>query len=138
MKDDDGEDTDDCRDALGLSMKRFVCLILMTIVSLSAAWAAAEEKTLSGTYQLGGKTLVDPPADEPPDTHFRMTLTGAAAQDLYRSMKVRAKSNACGDAGSLLKTIGQMQCERSADGKRYQCSFAIDIAGQRITGGTVC
>ena len=78
-------------------MNRFVVTFLLLVISPGAV--AGQEKSLSGRYQLSGKTVIDPPADEPADTHFRIALEGAAAQDLYRSMKVAAKPNECGTGG---------------------------------------
>jgi hypothetical protein len=117
-------------------MKRIAAalLLLATAVPL-AAW---EDRLLTGSYNIAGQTIVDPPGTEAQNTHMYFTLSGASAQDLYNSMKVRPKPDVCRGGGALTKAIGQMRCTRSATGKEFQCWFAIDIASQRITGGVVC
>jgi|SRR4029453_10784942 hypothetical protein len=117
-------------------MKRIaVALLLFTAALPSAAW---EDKLLTGFYNIAGQTIVDPPANEAQNTHMYFTLSGVSARDLYNSMKVQAKPDVCRGGGALTKSIGQMQCTRSTSGSEFQCSFAIDIANQRITGGVVC
>jgi len=117
-------------------MKRMVATLLLFTASLPlAAW---EDKLLTGSYNIAGQTIVDPPATEAQNTHIYFSLSGASAQDLYNSMNVQAKPDACRRGGALTKSIGQMRCTRSATGRQFQCWFAIDIAKQRITGGVVC
>jgi hypothetical protein len=99
---------------------------------------AAQDRPLTGSYRFSGQTLVDPPANEPQDTHLQLTLAGAAARDLYNAMKVPAKPDLCLGGGALRKSAGAMQCVRTSGGKAFECSFAIDIAKQRVTGGSVC
>jgi hypothetical protein len=50
-------------------------------------------------------------------------------------MKARPRADACA-TGSLVKSIGEMQCRRA--GERYECAFSVDIARQRIAAATVC
>ena|SRR5215831_7354208 len=117
-------------------MKRIAAALLLFTAALpSAAW---EEKLLTGFYNIAGQTIVDPPATEGQNTHIYFALSGASARDLYNSMKVQPKPDACRGGGALTKSIGQMRCARSASGKEYQCWFAIDVASQRITAGVVC
>ena len=117
-------------------MRRVAATLLLFTASLPlAAW---EDKVLTGSYSIAGQTIIDPPATEAQSTHMYFTLSGVSAQDLYNSMKVRAKSDVCRGGGALTKSIGEMRCTRSASGREFQCWFAIDIASQRITGGVVC
>jgi hypothetical protein len=117
-------------------MRRIAAALLVFIASLpSAAW---DDKVLTGSYNIAGQTIVDPPPTEAPDTHMYFTLSGVSARDLYNSMKVRAKPDVCRGGGAVTKSIGQMRCTRSANGREFQCLFAIDIASQRITSGVVC
>ena len=99
------------------------------------AW---EAKVLTGSYSIAGRTLVDAPVSEAQNTHMYFALSGVSAQDLYNSMKVRAKPDLCRAGGALTKSIGEMRCTRSASGREFQCWFGIDIAKQRLTGGVVC
>jgi len=117
-------------------------------VSLGAAFTilvmasplSAEERSqrLAGTYALGGRTLIDPPAGEARNTHLYIVLEGSSARDVYRAMNADAVRDACLDDGSLTKSVGAMQCTEAATTKRYSCAFAIDIAGQKIEGGAAC
>ena len=117
-------------------MKRGIVTLLLLFAALPvAAW---QYKILSGQYHIAGKTVIDPPPSEAKDTHFHLSLSGAAARDLYNVMKVTPKADICIADGAMVKTIGEMQCLRFKDGKKFQCSFAIDIANQKITGASAC
>ena len=107
----------------------------MALLAFAAAVAAADYRPLAGQYRLAGKTLVDAPPDEPRDSHLHVVLTGPAARELYAAMTTRPRDDAC-EPGTLLKSVGDMQCRRSRE--RYECTFAIDIARQRIAAGSVC
>ncbi len=93
---------------------------------------------LTGQYDITGKTTLDPPDSESRDTHFRIYLTGEAAQDLYHSMKVAPVEDMCLDDGSLSKLIGNMQCTKLSKEVGYECRFSIDISKQVIDHGWVC
>lgn len=93
---------------------------------------------LPGQYTLGGETPVDPPADEPQDTHFRIYLTGDAAKTLFNAMKAQAVRDVCVDDGTMSKLIDAMQCSVLPDNKTYQCWFAIDIKNPRTAQGWAC
>jgi len=117
-------------------MRRVAAALLLFTTSLPlAGW---EDKVLTGSYSIAGKTIIDPPNTEAQDTHMYFTLSGVSAQDLYNSMKVRARPDTCRGGGALTKSIGEMRCTRSASGREFQCWFGIDIAKQRLTGGVVC
>ena len=123
------------RAAIACSM----CLALaIALLVMPTAVFAGDYKPLTGAYALGGKTLSDPPADEPQNTHVYFALTGAPAKDLFDSMKVKAVRDVCVDDGSVSKQVQEMRCTRSADGKEHRCWFGIDIAKQRITSGVTC
>src|SRR5439155_22074799 len=93
-------------------MKRMVATLLLFTASLPlAAW---EDKLLTGSYNIAGQTIVDPPATEAQNTHIYFSLSGASAQDVYNSMNVQAKPDACRRGGALTKPIGQMRCTRAA------------------------
>lgn len=117
-------------------MKRSIVTILLLLAALPvAAW---QYNSLSGQYRIAGQTVIDPPPSEAQNTHLHLELSGASARDLYHAMKVDPKPDECAGNGALIKTVGEMQCLRSQDGKEFQCSFAIDIANQKITGASVC
>jgi len=109
---------------------------LAGVLVCAIAVGATRYRPLAGEYRVGGATLVDAPPGEPQDTHLHVVLTGSAARDLYHAMKTRPRSDACGENGALVKSVGDMQCRRERD--RYECAFAVDIARQRIAPGSVC
>ena len=124
------------RPRFGGAIKRLGMLTLLMVVSSAAlAW---QYKQLSGSYRISGQTFYDPPENEPQDTHFYVELTGSAAKDLFKKMKVTPVADVCADTGTLSKTIGEMRCTQSANGKQHRCWFGIDIKNQRITNGVVC
>ena len=106
--------------------------LLLSLVLLPAAQAG----TLTGTFTLQGETVIDPPPQEPRDTHMLIVLNGASAKSLYQSMKSKAAPDACAGNGTLAKTVGGMRCTKS--GTRYECDFSIDIARQAIKAGQAC
>lgn len=117
-------------------MKQSIAIVLLLLATLPvAAW---QYQSLSGQYRIAGQTVIDPPPSEAQDTHLHLALSGAAARDLYHAMQVDPKPDECAGDGTMVKIIGEMQCLRSRDGKEFQCSFAIDIANQKITGASVC
>ncbi len=92
----------------------------------------------TGQYDISGKTTLDPPDSESRDTHFRIYLTGEAAQELYNSMKVAPVEDMCLDDGSLSKFMGNMQCTKLSKEVGYECRFSIDISKQVIDYGWAC
>ncbi len=107
-------------------------------IAMQASALAADYKPLVGQYSVGGKTLYDPPDDEPKGTHMYVMLAGATAKDLFVAMRVPAVRDVCRNDGSLTKRVKEMRCTRSVNGKEYTCWFGIDVKNQRITNGVVC
>lgn len=121
---------------IGVAMRRLGMLVLLVVASsVALAW---QHKQLSGSYRIGGQTVYDPPENEPQNTHFYFELMGTAAKDLFEQMKAAPVSDVCADTGTKTKTIGEMRCTQSANGKQHRCWFGIDIKNQRITNGVVC
>ena len=118
-------------------MKLFAIIVVLILVS-SLAMAAVAYNQLTGTYRIGGKIFYDPPKNEPQDTHLYIQLTGDAAKDLYQTMQIKPKPDACGDEGSLTKVVGNMQCTRSVDTKTHRCWFGVNVINQKIVNGVVC
>ena len=96
------------------------------------AVAGGLTKPLTGDYAIS-TTNVDPGPNDPVDSHLIVYLTGESAQSLYKAMKVAPKSNdACLGPGVQVKTIGGTSCSLTLKDNAYSCSFAIDIARQKI------
>jgi hypothetical protein len=114
-----------------------IAVVLLAIL-FSAAVCAADYRPLQGSYNVGGKTLYDPPASEPQDTHFYLDLEGNAARDLYKAMKAKAQDGVCGESGDLTKRSGGVQCTMVKGGKEYHCAFGVELKTQRVVAGVVC
>ena len=122
-----------------VSLKRALTTALLGLAVTALPIDAQEStKRLTGTYAVGGRTLIDPPAGEAKNTHLYVVLDGSAARDVYRAMSARAVRDACLDDGSFTKTLGAMQCTENAKAKRYTCAFAINLTEQKIEAGAVC
>ena len=120
------------------SLGTALALALGAACATTPVVAAPADKPLQGHYEFRGATAVDPPAGEPVDTHWVVSLTGSAARDLYLRMNASPRRDACQDDGSLTKTIGGMQCTERVRPRRYECGFAIVLAQQRIEPAGAC
>ena len=115
-----------------------LALTLTFVIAVATTVNAGEYRPLQGSFMVGGATLIDPPADEPSNTHYYLFLTGDSAKSLYEAMNVTAIHDECRDDGSLIKVIDNMQCLVSVDQADYQCTFGIDLDKQTIKSGSGC
>lgn len=107
-----------------------VCISAGVLCALAIAGDLT--KPLTGDYAIS-TTNVDPGPDDPRDSHLIVYLHGESAQSLYKAMKVAPISNdACLGPGVQVKAIGGTSCSFTAKNKAYSCSFAIDIARQKV------
>jgi hypothetical protein len=95
-------------------------------------------KALTGSYELAGKEAIDPPPDQPKDSHLRLYLSGSSAKDLYNAMKVKALPDECIGDGARSKFQGGIACTMLEGGKEYECSLAIDIEKQELDAVYAC
>jgi len=119
-------------------MRKHFGIALILLLAATASGAAESGGALTGTYELGGTTLVDPPPGEDARSHYRVFLTGAAAKDLYDAMRVAAEDDACLGDGSQVKHSGGIACTRLAESDSYECSFAVGVDGRSVEGATAC
>jgi hypothetical protein len=119
-------------------MKRLCVIALMAFTFSSATLALAATGSLNGSYELGGKTLIDPPDGEAKDTHLRLFLEGGAAKDLYAALKVQAIEDECLGDGSMTKTLGGIACTVHADGHTFECSLAVNMKSQAVEPASAC
>lgn len=110
----------------------------LAALALLAVSTTATAQPLTGTYRVGGATLVDPPQQEARDTHFYVELTEPSAKALYDAMKAKAVPDACGDPGTTTKRAGGVACSRGPKGREYRCWFGIDLRAPRLVHGVVC
>jgi hypothetical protein len=113
---------------------------LFVVPALAAVYVLAQYPgmlPLTGEFDTTGRTAIDPPADEPRNTHFRIHLTGEAAKTLFDQMLVEPTAERCGRRpGWKEKRIGHMLC--STDERVYDCFFAINVEQQTVEGGWAC
>jgi hypothetical protein len=112
--------------------------LLLSLLAVLPVSVAADEQALSGTWEIGGKTLVDPPPGEDQRSHFRVRLTGDAAKALYDTMKVDAVEDECLGDGTTIKFDGGIACSAHPGAEGHECSFAIDVTGRRVESAYSC
>jgi hypothetical protein len=115
-------------------------MILLSLMLPPALVAQGAEITgpLRGEYSLHGESRVDPPPGEPQDSRFGLVLTGAAARDLYRRMKVKSERDLCLDDGSRIKTQGPVRCMELAGKGGWRCEFAIRLDTMALVADGTC
>ena len=111
--------------------------LLLAAVAVPASSQDGTKK-LTGSYAIAGKEAIDPPPDQPKDTHLQLYLDGAAARDLYNAMKVKATPDECTGPNAKSKFQGGIACTMHEGGKEYECSFAVDIKNQKLEPVYVC
>lgn len=118
-------------------MKGFtLSLVVLALAAILHEAVAADWKQLKGTYAITAENYLDPSEGEPKDSHLRFQLSGDAAKDLYRAMKVKEKLDEC--SGTTAKEVGAMKCLFSRSEQTYMCHFAIDVMQQKIEHGIAC
>jgi hypothetical protein len=110
--------------------------IALTLVATSAL--CTEYQPLEGTYKIGGKTIFDPPTDEPQNTHFYLDFEGATARDLYQAIPAKPERGICGAKNDLTKRSGNVQCTQVDGGKEYHCAFGVELLTRKIVPGVIC
>ena len=98
---------------------------------------AQEASPLRGEIFIAGRTAVDPPPEEPKNSHAYMTVTGAAALRMYRAMRAKEEPNFC-EEGERMKRAGALLCSLSRDGRTASCDFAVDLLNGALDAGRPC
>jgi len=115
-----------------------ISFVLGVALTVSSAIMATTEGTLAGHYALAGATAIDPPPNEPRDTHLQLFITGGAARELYRVMPGTATPDECLGNGSMTKFHGGTACTMHQGGREYECALGIDIKEQRVVQAYAC
>ena len=98
---------------------------------------AQEPAQLRGEVFIAGKTTIDPPPDEPKNSHAYMTVSGPAALQMYRAMTAKDEPNLC-ESGKRIKRAGALSCSLSRDGRSASCDFSVDLLKGRLDAGRPC
>lgn len=118
-------------------MNRPIRAVFIIFILMIAPFANATEwKSLRGTFAMTAENYLDPGEKEATDSHLRIQLTGQGAKDLFMSMKVTAKKDAC--TGAMQRRVGAMECRHYAPSSRYECAFSINVMQQKIESGVSC
>ena len=120
-----------------LARKSALVLMLGAFVALPAA-SRDDYRPLAGSYLVGGEPSVDPAPGVAADTHLQVFLTGAAARDLYRALKVPAVPDECVGPDARSKFDRGIACTMQADGREFECSFAVDLRTQKLQANHAC
>ena len=122
----------------GMIMK-MLCGGVLLVTLTTAAWqvSAQDSSPLRGDLFIAGKTPIDPPPNEPKNSHAYLTISGPAALRMYRGMRAREEPNAC-EPGKKLKRVGSLGCSITKDGKAATCDFSVDLIRGSLDGGRPC
>jgi hypothetical protein len=71
-------------------------------------------------------------------SHIYMHLTGDSVKALFQNMDIKAINDECTGKGTKIKYIGEMQCTESANKKKYECHFSINLKEQKVELGVSC
>jgi hypothetical protein len=110
---------------------------LLAAIGAIATSSAQEVSPLRGEVFLAGKTPVDPPPEEPKNSHAYLTLSGPAALRMYRAMPAKEEPNLC-EQGKRMKRAGMLTCSVTRDGRSATCDFSVDLIKGALDGGRPC
>jgi hypothetical protein len=117
---------------------RIIGTLALAAVLWNSALAQAQEfSDLRGTAFIASKTVIDPPPNEPKNTHAYLQLSGPAALQMYRNMRAKEERNDC-ETGKKLKRAGLLMCSLAADGRDASCDFSINLLTGRLENGQAC
>jgi len=123
-----------------MKLRSIAAIAFATTLSLGVEASIAQQeppRALSGTYQIGGEVIPEPPTSKTLNSHVRIYLTGRTAADFFASMPVKAKKDECFDDGTMTKAVGDLICSRSPKGK-HECWFGIEFKSAKVVPGFVC
>jgi len=119
-------------------------IILALAMALAGQTGKAAEDTqrpirtpLSGEIFIAGRSVIDPPRDEPRNTHAYLHMTGPAARRLFDAIKGKVAADAC-EEGRRSKAAGNVVCSVGTKLNDAYCDFSIDTRVGTIAGGGPC
>lgn len=112
-------------------------LSLMWLATTIPIGFAQDVSQLRGEAFIAGKTPVDPPPDEPKNSHAYMTVSGPAALRMYRAMRAKEEANLC-EQGKRMKRAGALTCSISRDGRNATCDFSVELIKGTLDSGRAC
>ncbi len=112
-------------------------LIILVAVMMAPPASAQQATALRGEMFLAGKTAIDPPPNEPKNSHAYVTITGPAALRMYRAMRAKDEDNVC-EPGKRIKRAGPLACSIGANGRDASCDFSVDLIKGQLNDGRPC
>jgi hypothetical protein len=109
-------------------------LAASSLHAISLAAFAAGPTPLKGTMHVSGATTVDPPPNQPKNTHAGLVIEGAAALRLFATMKAKAEPDACMDKGWVTKFAGPVFCSRAPGGRKAVCYVTFSLIDGKTSG----
>ena len=119
---------------------RYMLVISMGACLAALTWQAAMAQdvlALRGELFIAGKTPVDPPPDEPKNSHAYLLITGPAAMRMYRNMRAKEEPNLC-EEGKTMKRSGPLMCSITKNRREASCDFSVDLHNGRLDEGRAC
>lgn len=98
---------------------------------------ALDVSKLQGEMFIAGATTVDPPLNEPKNTHAYVTITGPSAHRMYQAMRAKVEDDLCRE-GQKLKRAGNLSCSVGKNVKDASCDFSVDLVKGAIAHGQPC
>jgi hypothetical protein len=115
------------------------CFLAAWLHCLAAGPAAGQDLLpLHGDVFIAGEHAVDPPPNEPKDSHAYFTVIGPAALAMHRSMRAREEDDPCLGPGWKLKRAGRLSCSIHAGGAEATCSFSVGLHTGHVAAGPPC
>ena len=111
-------------------------LVMSAIGALAQPSFGQTVSPLRGEVFIAGKSPVDPPSEEPKNSHAYVTVSGPAALRMYQAMRAKEEPNLC--TSGKLKRAGALVCSISADRRRGTCDFSIDLTKGALDAGRPC
>jgi len=114
-------------------LKKLIVILMafMAPITLANVW-----NKIDGVYAVTSSSVINQAEHLPNNSHYRFTLKGNSAKDLYQAMSVTPTIDDC--TGATVKNIQQMQCLFFNSEEHYECHFSINIARQKIEYGVPC
>lgn len=115
-------------------------LLVMAIAVFGFAKMASAQQLspIKGRVYIAGKTPVDPPPNEPKNTHAYLTIQGPGAVRMYRAMTASAQDDLCRGHGWTIKRAGPFACSLFRGGKKAECDFSIKLKDGTLAAGSPC
>ena len=109
-------------------MNKIITVLIFAIAPMHAYAGVM----LEGDYKLAGP-LTHKGATTSGKSHLYINLTGDAAKQLYEELDGVPTKDEC--TGYMVKGKGNLGCYETEPGKKYFCSFSVNLAHAKVEAG---